>query len=153
MSDAMTLDTNALELTLEREFAHPVEAVFKAWTDSEALSQWMGPGEVKCPDAQMDAREGGIYVFPMITPDGKNPVVRGTILELVPNRKLRFTWAWDHEDGSAGQRMEVNLDFHETDTGTRLVLHHTNFIDTDTRDHHEQGWSGCCENLETFLSM
>jgi len=144
--------SEALELTMEREFAHPPEAVFKAWTDQEALRQWMGPGEVKCPGAEMDARQGGSYLFPMMTPDGANPTVRGKILEIVQNRKLRFTWAWDQEDGSAGQEMEVTLDFHETAGGTRLVLHHTNFIDEDARDKHNGGWSGCCDNLEAYLA-
>jgi uncharacterized protein YndB with AHSA1/START domain len=48
--------------------------------------------------------------------------------------------------------MEVTLDFHETAGGTRLVLHHTNFIDEDARDKHNGGWSGCCDNLEAYLA-
>lgn len=151
MSDAAISSSDILELTIERDYAHPVSAVFEAWTRADALKHWMGPGEVECPDAEMEAREGGAYAFPMITPDGKNPVVRGTILEIVPNRKLRFTWAWDHEDGVSGAQMEVALDFHETDTGTRLVLHHINFADADSRDHHTQGWTGCMDKLEGFL--
>ena len=91
MSNAAAQDTEVLELTIEREFAHPPEAVFAAWTDEAALRRWMGPGEVETPKAKMEPREGGTYVFPMITPDGNTPTVRGTILEIVPNRKLRFT--------------------------------------------------------------
>lgn len=141
-----------LELTIEREFAHPPEAVFAAWTDEKALRKWMGPGEVKAPKSQMDAREGGAYVFPMVTPDGKNPTARGKILEIVPSKKLRFTWSWDQEDGSSGQLMEVSLEFQETASGTRLVLHQTNFIDAEARDHHNSGWIGCLVNLEDYLA-
>ncbi len=152
MSNAAADTAEVLELTIEREFAHPPEAVFAAWTDERALRKWMGPGEVKAPESQMEAREGGVYVFPMITPDGKNPTARGEILEFVPNKKLRFTWAWDQEDGSAGQLMEVSLDFEETTSGTRLVLHQTNFIDAEARDQHNGGWVGCLVNLEGFLA-
>lgn len=152
MSNAAAQDTEILELIIEREFAHPPEAVFAAWTNEAALRRWMGPGEVKTPQAKMEPREGGTYVFPMITPDGNTPTVRGTILEIVPNRKLRFTWAWDQEDGRPGQLMEVSLDFREIASGTLLVLHHTNFIDADARDKHEHGWIGCFISLEDHLA-
>lgn len=151
MNDAVTGETKTLELTLEREFTHPVAAVFKAWTDTQALRQWMGPGEVTAPESEMDAREGGVYVFPMITSEGVM-VVRGTILEIVPNRKLRFTWAWDGEDGSPGHQMEVCIDFHEISTGTLLAFHQINFADAGARDHHSLGWNGSFDCLEQFLA-
>ena len=138
-------------LTLEREFKEPPEVVFRAWTETEALRQWMGPLGYKAPDAEIDAREGGAYVLPMISPEGNVKTARGVIRELVPDRKLRFTWAWDQEDGSAGQLMEITLDFHATPTGTRLVLHQTDFIDAEARDHHQKGWTGCFESLEAYL--
>jgi uncharacterized protein YndB with AHSA1/START domain len=151
MSDAAT-KSDAPVLTLEREFSHPPEAVFKAWTREEALRKWMGPGEVTAPESQMDARVGGKLIIPMITPDGKNPKARGEILELVPDRKLRFTWAWDQEDGSPGQLMEITLEFIPTDKGTKFTLHQTGFIDEETRDHHIHGWTGCCDKLEVYLA-
>src|SRR5512135_1601803 len=90
-----------------REVPYPPEQVFKAWTDQDALRIWMGPGKVSAPDATMDARVGGAYVFPMRRPDGNVTVVRGVIKEMVPNRKLRFSWAWDGEDGKPGEASEV----------------------------------------------
>ena len=153
MSDAAEVKPEAPELTLEREFAHPPEAVFRAWTETDALKQWMGPGEVKCPGAEMDASVGGAYVFPMISPDGMNPTARGVISEIVPNKKLRFSWAWDQEDGSSGQQMEVTIEFQATASGTRIVLHQTNLIDEEARDKHEHGWNGCCDKLVDYLAM
>ena len=45
MSDALAKDTAIVpELTIEREFSHPPERVFAAWTSEEALRQWMGAG-------------------------------------------------------------------------------------------------------------
>ena len=151
MSDA-AMKSEALELTMEREFSHPPEAVFKAWTDQQALRQWMGPGEVKCPGAEMDARVGGELTIPMVHSDGNITTARGEMREYVQDRKLRFTWAWDHEDGSAGQLMEITLEFFPTESGTRLTLHQVNFIDTDARDKHEHGWNGCCDKLEAYLA-
>jgi uncharacterized protein YndB with AHSA1/START domain len=79
--------------------------------------------------------------------------VRGVIKELVPNRKLRFTWTWDGEDSSPGENVtEVTLEFRPTPTGTRLTLRHSGFTDQDSRDKHAHGWSGCTDSLELYLS-
>jgi uncharacterized protein YndB with AHSA1/START domain len=67
----------ASEITLERNVPYPPEQVFKAWTDQEALRQWMGPGKICAPNATMEARVGGAYVFPMQRPDGTITTVRG----------------------------------------------------------------------------
>ena len=143
----------APEVTLEREVPYPPEQVFKAWTDQEALRQWMGPGKICAPNATMDARVGGAYVFPMQRPDGTVTTVRGVIKELVPNRKLRFTWTSDGEDGSPGEdATEITLEFRPTATGTRLALRHTGFTDQDSRDKHAHGWSGCADSLELYLA-
>jgi uncharacterized protein YndB with AHSA1/START domain len=154
MNDAVAQKsrTAAPELTLERNLHYPPEEVFKAWTDQAALRQWMGPGKICAPNAKMDARVGGAYVFPMQRPDGTVSTVRGVIRELIPNRKLRFTWGWDEDDGSKGHDTEVTLEFHPTSTGTRLVLRHTNFMSDESRDKHEHGWNGCTDSLEAYLA-
>ena len=154
MSDALEVetDTQAPELVLERVFAHPVEAVFEAWTDQNAMRQWIGPTGFQAPGAEFDPRVGGEYVVPMISPEGNTHTARGVVQELVPNKRLRFSWAWDQEDGSSGQQMEIELDFEPTETGTRLVLRQTNFIDETARDLHGQGWGGSFDCLEAYLS-
>jgi uncharacterized protein YndB with AHSA1/START domain len=142
----------APEVVIEREVPYPPEQVFKAWTDQDALRIWMGPGKVSAPDATMDARVGGAYVFPMRRPDGNVTVVRGVIKEMVPNRKLRFSWAWDGENGTPGEASEVALEFHPTATGTRLVLRHAGLTDPNIRERHQHGWIGCTDSLEMYLA-
>jgi uncharacterized protein YndB with AHSA1/START domain len=78
--------------------------------------------------------------------------VRGVIKEIVPNRKLRFTWSWDDQDGKPGDVSEVTLEFHPTGTGTRLVLRHAGLIDPKVREQHARGWSGCVDSLEMYLA-
>jgi hypothetical protein len=46
--------------------------------------------------------------------------------------------------------MELALSFHATAQGTRLVLHHTDFIDEEARDQHNQGWTGSIDKLQTY---
>lgn len=151
MTDAAADTGERLELTIERELKHPPEAVFAAWTNSEALRKWMGPGEITAPESEIDAREGGSLTVPMVSPDGTVFTARGEIVELVKNRRLRFTWAWDQEDGTSGQLMEITLDFIPVEAGTRLVLRQTNFIDATAREQHQEGWSGTLVKLEDYL--
>jgi uncharacterized protein YndB with AHSA1/START domain len=88
----------------------------------------------------------------MRRPDGNVTVVRGVIKEMVPNRKLRFSWAWDGEDGKPGEASEVALEFHPTATGTRLVLRHAGLTDPNIRERHQHGWIGCTDSLEMYLA-
>ncbi|RED54231.1 SRPBCC family protein [Aestuariispira insulae] len=152
MSDAaLETDQAPLSLTIERNFKHPVEAVFRAWTETDALRQWMGPTGYSCEDAEMEARAGGRYAFPIKDPEGSIHTAQGEVLAIVPNELLHISWSWKQDDGSQGQQMDVRLEFHPTPNGTRLVLTHSNFIDEAARDNHMGGWSGCLASLEEFL--
>lgn len=65
----------------------PAEVVFKALTDEEELVQWM-PRRAK-----MDARVGGQYEFDFYRESNRSETVaKGEVLELVPNRKLVYTF-------------------------------------------------------------
>ena len=48
--------------------------------------------------------------------------------------------------------MEVNLDFHASGSGTRLVLRHTKFSSAEAREHHTQGWNGSFDCLAIYLA-
>lgn len=51
------------ELRLERSYPAPVAAVWKAWTDADALRQWWGPDKTVVPECEVDLRVGGrLYV-------------------------------------------------------------------------------------------
>ena len=44
--------------------------------------------------AEVDLRVGGRFRVAMLAADGETHHVSGTYLELVPNRKQVFGWAW-----------------------------------------------------------
>jgi uncharacterized protein YndB with AHSA1/START domain len=79
----------------------PPEKVFRALTDEKELVQWM-PEEAK-----MEARLGGRYEFKYHWAErGLDSSVSGRIIELIPDRKLSYTWevtsAPETAVGSAG---------------------------------------------------
>jgi uncharacterized protein YndB with AHSA1/START domain len=95
--------------------------------------------------ADVDVRVGGRYRFAMRSPDGEEHRVSGIYREVVPNRKLVFTWAWQ----STPEReslVTVTLK-PAADGGTDLTLTHEQFFDEAARDRHEQGWTGSLDRL------
>ena len=136
------------KLTLVREFEAPPEAVWHAWTEPEALKRWFGPDAGAVTLAQTDVRVGGRFHVVFQTLDGESHDVSGAYREVVPNRKLVFTWSWI----STPERIsQVTLTFRPTSTGTELTLLHEHFFDMAARDGHEFGWTGSMEKLKAFL--
>lgn len=145
---AATSTVEKPRLTLVREFAAPPEAVWRAWTDPEALKHWFGPDAGAVSLAQTDVRVGGRFHVVFKTLDGEQHDVSGAYREVVPNSKLVFTWSWI----STPERIsQVTLTFRPTRAGTELTLLHDQFFDRAARDGHERGWTGTMEKLARYL--
>lgn len=136
------------KLTLVRRFAAPPEAVWRAWTDPEALKHWFGPDAGEVLLAKTDVRVGGRFHVVFHTLDGEKHDVSGTYREVQPNRKLVFTWAWISTPERVSQ---VTLSFKAEGQGTEFTLLHEHFFDMAARDGHEFGWTGSMEKLSRFL--
>ncbi len=145
---AATSTVEKPRLTLVREFAAPPEAVWRAWTEPEALKHWFGPDAGAVSLAQTDVRVGGRFHVVFRTLDGEQHDVSGAYREVVPNARLVFTWAWI----STPERIsQVTLTFKPTRSGTELTLLHEHFFDMAARDGHERGWTGTMEKLARYL--
>lgn len=68
------------------------ETVWRFFTDPERLCQWWGWAEV-------DARPGGTFRVSMR--EGPCPIMRGEFVELVPFRRISFTFGWEVTQGGA----------------------------------------------------
>ena len=137
-------------LSITRHYPVAPEKVWRAWTDPQALSRWFGPGE---PDsvtrAELDVRAGGRYDIAFHTPDGEQHAVSGTYEEVVENRRLSFTWAWQ----STPERVSlVTIELRPTAQGCELEFRHERLFDRQARDNHERGWTGTFAKLDRFLA-
>jgi uncharacterized protein YndB with AHSA1/START domain len=138
-------------LTIRRRFKAPAEKVFQAWTQPEKLVRWFGPAEtvVGSVRAELDVRVGGNFRISFKTNDGEYHEVAGTYREVVPDRRLVFTWAW-HSTPDRQSLVTVSLRAEENET--LLTLHHEQFFDQRARDGHERGWTGTMERLARHLA-
>lgn len=87
-ADASAEETYDLEVT--REFTAPVEAVWSAWAESEAVKAWWGPTGFTAPVAEMDFREGGTSLVCMRPPRGPDLCNSWTYTRIVPNERIEF---------------------------------------------------------------
>jgi uncharacterized protein YndB with AHSA1/START domain len=137
-------------LQIRRIYPQPVAAVYAAFSNPEEMKHWMGPsddfGEA---EVTMDVRVGGCYRIIMRAPDGEVHRVGGVFREIVPNRKLVYSWAWE---STPERESLVTLEFKPAGQGTELLLTHQRFADTEARDKHQYGWNGCLDRLGRYLS-
>jgi uncharacterized protein YndB with AHSA1/START domain len=137
-------------LTLTRSYPVAPEKVWRAWTDAEAVRKWWGPGPGEpVSTAELDVRVGGRFRIVFGGPDGKAHECAGVYREVVPNRKLVFTWCWPN---TTPERVSVvTVEFKEVKGKTELIFKHEQLFDEKVRDDHKRGWSGLLDKLERFL--
>jgi uncharacterized protein YndB with AHSA1/START domain len=85
------------EVRIEREFDAPRELVYKAYTDPELMSEWLGPRRLKMTVQEMDVRNGGSYRYTHEDEDGAY-VFFGEFREVDPPRLLVQTFQWEGND-------------------------------------------------------
>ena len=91
------------ELVVTRIIDAPLEAVWRAWTEPEQMSQWWGPEFYTSPECRIDLWVGGKYVFCMRAPEwmgGGDSYTAGVYQKIVPMERLEFTQGLADKDGN-----------------------------------------------------
>jgi uncharacterized protein YndB with AHSA1/START domain len=117
--------------TYELTIAAPADVVWAHLTTAEGLMRWVGP------DAVADPVPDGALRW--THPNGATVV--GRFMELVPHRRVVFTYGW--EDGRMGVgpgSTTVEIDLAEEDGVTTLRLVHHG-VPSAAVDDHEGGWA------------
>jgi uncharacterized protein YndB with AHSA1/START domain len=109
----------------------PPDIVFGFFTDPAKFILWLGRV------VELDPRPGGVF---RVDVNGRD-VVRGEFVEVVPPRRVVFTWGWEGDGaavGSGSTRVEVSLE-PERNGGTRVRLTHSG-LPEPARGGHDEGW-------------
>ena len=115
----------------------PPERVFELLTDAELLIEWMAP------EAELDARVGGQIRWTHLEGDS----VIGNFVELVPARRVVFTFGWDRPDVAVPPgSTTVEIDLRPARGGTQLRLVHRG-LSGPMADAHGGGWSNYLARL------
>jgi uncharacterized protein YndB with AHSA1/START domain len=128
------------ELLIVRTFNAPPSVVFALRSNPEHMKHWMGPRGFTCPEASIDFRVGGTYRAMIRSAEGEN-WFSGVYREIVPDRRLVFTFTWDNEGPSGGLETLVTITLEERDGKTVQIFHQAPFANVERRDSHVVGWS------------
>lgn len=144
-----TAEKTSLEIV--RFINVPTDRVYDAWTDPAQLRQWFGPENVRTRKFTADVRVGGNYRWDLTSPEGEEMSAFGEYKELVPGKKIVFTWQWDNDEAWENRTSVVTIELVESRGGTELRLKHEKLPSEESRDRHNEGWNSLVDKLEQFL--
>lgn len=87
------------EFVISRVFDAPRELVWKAWTERDRLMQWFGPKGYTMTAAKLDLRPGGLFLYCLRTPDGKDLWGKFIYRQIMPPRRIVFVNSFSDAEG------------------------------------------------------
>lgn len=95
MNQIIHIPDPRLDLLFERIVDLPPELIWSAWTTQKHIMHWFTPAPWETVDCEIDLRPGGIFRTVMRSPEGEDFPNVGCYLEIVPNKKLVWTNAFE----------------------------------------------------------
>lgn len=115
--------TNSIQL--HRVLKAPVERVYNAFLDPDALARWIPPYGFTAKVHEIDARVDGRFRMSFTNfGTGKSHSFGGSYLELIPNEFIKHTDEFD--DPSLPGKMIVSISFRSVICGTELKISQEN---------------------------
>lgn len=106
---------------LHRVLRAPVERVYRAFLDANAMAKWIPPYGFTCQVSHMDARVGGSYKMSFTNfKTGKGHSFGGEYLELMPDTRICYTDKFD--DPNLPGDMKTTVSFKPVLCGTELDI-------------------------------
>ena len=113
------------------------------------MTRWWGvTPHANKPIAETDLRVGGRFRVQFWGESGEHHAVGGVYREIVPGRRLVFSWAWQ---STPERESQVTVDLKPVDDGTMLTLTHEQFFSEKARDDHNGGWTFALNTLESLF--
>jgi uncharacterized protein YndB with AHSA1/START domain len=147
-----TKTSEKTSLEIKRFINAPRARVYAAWTDPTQLKEWWGPESVRTRNLVADARVGGKYRWDLTNPEGEEMTVFGEYRELVPGKRIVFTWKWDDDKNWEEHNSVVTVELSDRDGGTEVRLVHEKLPNEESRDRHNEGWNSVLDRLEKFFN-
>ncbi|WP_225000396.1 SRPBCC domain-containing protein [Cesiribacter sp. SM1] len=94
---------------VKREFAAKLDLVWDAWTKPELLDQWWAPKPYRTQTKSMDFREGGMWLYAMISPENEKHWCKNDYLKIELKSSFSGLDAFCDEEGTVNQDMPRTL--------------------------------------------
>ena len=144
-----------LDLEITRSLAASPGDVYAAWTSVQGLAGWWPPEGFVVPADRSGFHPvpGGSYRACMVDPaTGAELWWSGEFGAVRPPSHLSFSLLWEADDGPAGPRSQVEVDFTEHDGGTRQEFRQGTFPSRSARDDTAARWQDAFDRLALYLA-
>ena len=127
-------------VVVERRIAASPATVFSFFSDATRWLGWQGV------EAEIELEPGGVFRM-NVRGDG---FASGTVIEVVPDRRLVFTWGWEEESlGVPPGSTVVEIELEPDGEGTFLRLTHRE-LPRPAIEIHRHGWEHYMSRLEVI---
>lgn len=90
---------------VKREFAADLARVWDAWTKPEILDLWWAPKPYRTETKYMDFREGGSWLYAMISPENEKHWCKNDYYKIIPQESFTGLDAFCNEAGLINDQM------------------------------------------------
>lgn len=142
--------------------AAPLESVWTAFVDPEALVVWLPPGGMTARFDRFDARPGGSYRMVLTYSDtsgapGKatvdSDIVEARVVDIVPGERVVHAVDFVSDDPAYAGTMIMNWEVSAVDTGTRVSIVAEDVPDGISAEDHAAGLASSLVKLAAYLEQ
>ncbi len=135
---------------LHRVLPTKPDKVYRAFLEADALAKWLPPNGFTCTVDHLDAKVGGTFrmSFRNFT-TGLSHSFGGQYLELVPDRRLRYTDKFD--DPNLPGEIQVTVEITPVSVGTEVNIVQEGIPDVIPVEACYLGWQESLKNLSRLV--
>jgi len=162
--------SSAPEFTFSRTFNAPLDKVWNAYSDLDALSKWWGPKGFQWIDGKLDFKPTGVFHYGMRSPTGEETWGKFVYREIVKPERLIFLTSFSDRAGNTVRApfaedwpLEVLnvLTFTELHGATTVTMRGTPYNATEAEKQRfeemkpsmNMGFKGTSDQLERYLAQ
>jgi len=119
---SITAEPGIKEITIVREFNAERVLVFKAFTDPEIYTQWIGPNGYSTKIIKFEPRSGGSYRFIQKDPEGREFAFHGVYHEVLSPERIISTMEFEGLPEKGHVELDTTLFEVIPENKTRLTI-------------------------------
>ncbi|MHA6195225.1 SRPBCC family protein [Pseudomonas wadenswilerensis] len=135
---------------LHRVFKAPVERLYRAFLDADAMAKWLPPHGFTCHVDYLDARVGGTYKMSFCNfSSGQRHAFGGEYQELLLNERIRYTDRFD--DPNLPGEITATITFRSVSCGTEVHIVQEGLPDVIPLEGCYLGWQDSLNQLANLV--
>ena len=138
------------QVNLHRILAAPIEKVYKAFTDADAMTAWIPPYGFLCKVHSMDVKIGGTYKMSFTNfTTGNGHSFGGEYLEIKPNEFIKYSDRFD--DPNLPGQMITTIELKSVSCGTELFATQEGIPEAIPPEMCYLGWQESLDKLKRLV--